>query len=193
MRPTSSWWCEHAWLPGGPAASVRVEAGSNGLIQNVAVGAPPRPEDVRLTGLVLPMTGTAAAQNAPVAAPPGAGGAAPPAAGAPAPNPQSSPETCPPKGLETVTVTWVRPVPPFDEPDGKAGQTGAKAPKRTKRQGGGSGKKEEKWPIVELRDTIAVTVQGLDKLLAQERCLEEKNGGERNIILYLDRRPLPDA
>ena len=54
MRPTTSWWCEHAWLPGGPAASVRIEAGEAGLIHDVAVGVDARPEDVRLPGLVLP-------------------------------------------------------------------------------------------------------------------------------------------
>lgn len=47
--------------------------------------------------------------------------------------------------------------------------------------------------VVKLRDTIEVEVEGLKTLLERERCLEEENGAQRNIILYLDRRPLPDV
>ena len=52
----SSWWCEHAWLPGAdaPAAAVRVLADPGGRITHVIPGAQPDPEDVRLAGLVLP-------------------------------------------------------------------------------------------------------------------------------------------
>ena len=48
-------------------------------------------------------------------------------------------------------------------------------------------------PFVKLRHTIEVEVEGLKTLLAKERCLEKENGAQRNIILYLDRRPLPDV
>ena len=51
---TDSWWCEHAWLPDGPAAAVRVVAGAGGRITEVAVGVQPADGDVRLAGLVLP-------------------------------------------------------------------------------------------------------------------------------------------
>ncbi len=51
---TASWWCEHAWLPSGPAADVRVEADDAGRIVAVEVGVPARPGDERLGGLVLP-------------------------------------------------------------------------------------------------------------------------------------------
>ncbi len=54
MTATHSWWCEHAWLPGGPAADVRVTCGPSGLISEVAVGVPAAPGDARLPGLVLP-------------------------------------------------------------------------------------------------------------------------------------------
>ncbi|HET9654531.1 MAG TPA: formimidoylglutamate deiminase [Kineosporiaceae bacterium] len=50
----SSWWCEHAWLPGGPAERVRIEAGPDGRITAVSAGADPSPEDQRMPGLVLP-------------------------------------------------------------------------------------------------------------------------------------------
>jgi formiminoglutamate deiminase len=51
---TNTWWCEHAWLPGGPAAGVRVEANATGTISALTVGAQPEPGDVRLAGVVLP-------------------------------------------------------------------------------------------------------------------------------------------
>ena len=51
---TNTWWCEHAWLPGGPARRVRVTSGAAGLITAVEVGVDPRPGDVRLPGMVLP-------------------------------------------------------------------------------------------------------------------------------------------
>ncbi len=54
MATTRSWWCEHAWLPGGPVARVRVEAGADGVITAVTGGVDPRPEDDRLAGLALP-------------------------------------------------------------------------------------------------------------------------------------------
>jgi formiminoglutamate deiminase len=51
---TSSWWCDHAWLPAGPARRVRIEAGADGRITGVEPNAQPRPGDVRLPGMVLP-------------------------------------------------------------------------------------------------------------------------------------------
>jgi formiminoglutamate deiminase len=49
----STWWCESAWLPGGPADDVRVTV-ADGVITTVESRQPPRPGDHRLTGLVLP-------------------------------------------------------------------------------------------------------------------------------------------
>ncbi|HVN11799.1 MAG TPA: formimidoylglutamate deiminase [Kineosporiaceae bacterium] len=54
MTATGSWWCEHAWLPGGPAADVRVRSGPDGVVTEVSVGVRPEPGDRRLPGLVLP-------------------------------------------------------------------------------------------------------------------------------------------
>jgi formiminoglutamate deiminase len=51
---TDTWWCEHAWLPGGPAAGVRVETGPTGAITAVTVDTRPAVGDVRLAGVVLP-------------------------------------------------------------------------------------------------------------------------------------------
>jgi formiminoglutamate deiminase len=51
---TSSWWCDHAWLPSGPAQRVRIEAGADGRITAVQRNALPSPGDVRLPGMVLP-------------------------------------------------------------------------------------------------------------------------------------------
>jgi len=51
---TCSWWCEHAWLPTGPAVSVRIEAGADGVITAVQVGAEPAPGDHLLQGMVMP-------------------------------------------------------------------------------------------------------------------------------------------
>jgi formiminoglutamate deiminase len=51
---TNTWWCEHAWLPGGPAAGVRVEADATGRVVAVTEGVQPAEGDVRLAGLVLP-------------------------------------------------------------------------------------------------------------------------------------------
>lgn len=48
-----SWWCERAWLPGGPAERVRLEA-DGGVWRAVEPGADARPGDVRLPGIVLP-------------------------------------------------------------------------------------------------------------------------------------------
>ncbi|HVG09168.1 MAG TPA: hypothetical protein VNM67_15790 [Thermoanaerobaculia bacterium] len=87
-------------------------------------------------------------------------------------------DPCAALDLRTVQVTRVRPVPPFEEK------------LRTPHQA--TGETRENLPVVKLRDTIAVTVKDLNKLLTRERCLE-KDGAERNIVLYLDRRPLPDV
>src|SRR3954466_3444421 len=54
VTATSSWWCEHAWLPGGPAESVRIRCAPDGMIKDVAVGDRPESGDHRLSGLVLP-------------------------------------------------------------------------------------------------------------------------------------------
>jgi formiminoglutamate deiminase len=52
---TKSWWCEHAWLPSGPADRVRIETGEDeGRIAAVHVGTDPAPGDGRLRGMVLP-------------------------------------------------------------------------------------------------------------------------------------------
>ncbi len=50
----TSWWCEYAWLGGGPQQRVRVEAAGDGRIAAVLPGADPEPGDERLPGLVLP-------------------------------------------------------------------------------------------------------------------------------------------
>ncbi|WP_448639641.1 formimidoylglutamate deiminase [Geodermatophilus sp. URMC 63] len=53
MTGTAGWWCEHAWLDTGPVAGVRVLV-DDGRITAVETGAPARPGDTRLPGLVLP-------------------------------------------------------------------------------------------------------------------------------------------
>jgi formiminoglutamate deiminase len=52
MSPTA-WWCEHAWLPGGPAGRVRLAA-DDGVWRTVEPDVDPRPGDIRLAGIVLP-------------------------------------------------------------------------------------------------------------------------------------------
>jgi formiminoglutamate deiminase len=49
----TAFWCEHAWLPSGVAAGVRV-AERDGAIASVETATAPAPGDVRLAGLVLP-------------------------------------------------------------------------------------------------------------------------------------------
>jgi formiminoglutamate deiminase len=49
----SAWWCESAWLDGGPADDVRITA-ADGRITAVGAGQAAQPGDTRLTGLVLP-------------------------------------------------------------------------------------------------------------------------------------------
>jgi formiminoglutamate deiminase len=49
----TAFWCEHARLPGGVSARVRVDV-ADGVILAVTPGADPRPGDERLAGLVLP-------------------------------------------------------------------------------------------------------------------------------------------
>lgn len=53
MPGVTAFWCEQAWLAGGPAQGVRVVA-DGGRITSVEVSVPPRPDDDRLAGLVLP-------------------------------------------------------------------------------------------------------------------------------------------
>jgi hypothetical protein len=137
-------------------------------------------------GLTLATAGVGAAWQDPAPVPGGAGGAALTAAAVPAQNPQAQTEPpCPPVGLGKVLVTKVSPVTLMEK---TAGTAGVQPPRR----GVASGQSQNGRPTVELRDTIAVTVEGLETLIAQERCLE-RNGSERSIILYLDRRPLPDV
>jgi formiminoglutamate deiminase len=50
----TAWWCEHAWLPTGLFASVRVTAAADGTITAVEPGAAVRPGDETLRGVVLP-------------------------------------------------------------------------------------------------------------------------------------------
>ena len=47
-------WCEHAWLPTGPAERVRVSIGASGTIEAVTADTDPAPGDHRLPGMVLP-------------------------------------------------------------------------------------------------------------------------------------------
>jgi formiminoglutamate deiminase len=49
----TAFWCERAWVDGGPRDRVRV-AVDDGRIASVTPGADPRPGDERLAGLVLP-------------------------------------------------------------------------------------------------------------------------------------------
>lgn len=114
------------------------------------------------------------------------------AANPPAPPVQPAAQTDPCQALDmrTVRVTRVRTVPPFEEKTGPAPSVSAPAAGRTPHRPAGEMRKN--LPVVKLRDTIAVTVQDLDKLLRREGCLET-NGAQRNIVLYLDRRPLTDV
>ncbi|MFV0460660.1 MAG: formimidoylglutamate deiminase [Actinomycetales bacterium] len=49
----SGYWLEHAWLPSGPARSVRVRV-RDGRFASVEVGVDPEPQDEQIAGLVLP-------------------------------------------------------------------------------------------------------------------------------------------
>jgi formiminoglutamate deiminase len=49
----ATYWCERAWLPSGPVADVRVRV-DGGVVTDLTVGQGTQPDDVRLTGLVLP-------------------------------------------------------------------------------------------------------------------------------------------
>jgi len=144
-------------------------------------------------GLTLAAAGAGAAWQDPAPVPGGAGGAALTPANVPGQIPQVQPEPpCPPVGLDKVLVTRVTPVTLMEKTTGTAGGAAGKTGVQPPRRGGASGQGQNGPPTVELRDTIAVTVEGLETLIAQERCLEQ-NGAERSIILYLDRRPLPDV
>jgi len=99
-------------------------------------------------------------------------------------------DPCASLDLKTVQVMKVWPVPPFEEKTGTAAASGASAAERTPHRA--SGETKENLPVVKLRDTIAVKVKDLNKLLTREQCLE-KDGAQRNIVLYLDRRPLSDV
>ena len=52
----TTWWCEQAWLDGGPVAGVRLTG--TDVLNSVSQG-PRQPEDVVLRGLVLPGTANA--------------------------------------------------------------------------------------------------------------------------------------
>jgi formiminoglutamate deiminase len=49
-----SWWCRYAWLPGGPAESVRIVADDAGVITSVTPDAAAEDGDTHLDGFVLP-------------------------------------------------------------------------------------------------------------------------------------------
>ena len=49
----TDYWCERAWVEGGPRDRVRVTV-DGGRIAGVAIGVDPGPDDVRLAGVVLP-------------------------------------------------------------------------------------------------------------------------------------------
>jgi formiminoglutamate deiminase len=49
----TSWWCEHAWLPGGVVAGVRIDVVGD-RIEAITQVAEPDPESLRLKGIVLP-------------------------------------------------------------------------------------------------------------------------------------------
>jgi formiminoglutamate deiminase len=50
----TSWWCEHAWLDGGPRERVRIQAGADGRITALSWDSAPEPGDEWLPGMVLP-------------------------------------------------------------------------------------------------------------------------------------------
>jgi formiminoglutamate deiminase len=52
--PTTTWWCERAWLPHGLASGVRVVVGEDGRIDEVTPGVQPGDGETRLRGIVLP-------------------------------------------------------------------------------------------------------------------------------------------
>ncbi|MBA3338219.1 MAG: formimidoylglutamate deiminase [Geodermatophilaceae bacterium] len=54
MEPTTSWWCEQAWLPEGVVADVRLVADEDGRFAGIETGAEPAVGDTRLPGIVLP-------------------------------------------------------------------------------------------------------------------------------------------
>lgn len=113
-----------------------------------------------------------------------------PAQPAPAAQPAPQADPCQALDLRTVRVTKVRTVPPFEEKTGRAAASASPAADRRPHRAAGETRKN--LPVVKLRDTIAVTVQDLDKLLRREGCLE-RDGAQRTIVLYLDRRPLTDV
>lgn len=50
----ATFWCERAWVGGGPAERVRISTDADGSVSAVEAGASPDPGDVRLPGIVLP-------------------------------------------------------------------------------------------------------------------------------------------
>lgn len=104
---------------------------------------------------------------------------------APAPAPTPSPgATLAPEAPASPTPTErpvVTPTPPLPEPPAECSQS----PNEPAR-----GPCVKGLSAVELRDTIAVGVQGLSDLLAEKECLAQ-DGRPHEIVLYLDRRPLP--
>ncbi len=53
-RDSTTWWCEQAWIGGGPQPRVWVEADAAGTITAVRKGVEPAPGDTWLHGIVLP-------------------------------------------------------------------------------------------------------------------------------------------
>lgn len=54
QEPAVAFHCESAWLEDGPVDRVRVVVDASGVVVSVAADETPRPDDVRLRGLILP-------------------------------------------------------------------------------------------------------------------------------------------
>jgi hypothetical protein len=129
-------------------------------------------------GLALALAGSAAAWQEPTPTP----DPTPAQSSAQAAADEVAPSTCSLAVLRNIRVMDAQPVRPHPKP-GPKGQLELEPEPEVSNTG---------LPRVELRDTIAVRVQGLDALLALETCLD-KIGPDRKILLYLDDRPVIDA
>ncbi len=119
-------------------------------------------------GLALTLTASASAWQVSAATAPPTATPAPAATPAPVTAAPAAGPVCPPQDLKKVRVSSVRVVPPLNR----------------------EGEPKPADQVAQLRDTIAVKVEGLQTLLAQEVCADAV-GPERSIILYLNDRPLP--